>query len=116
MISKLIFFLKKERNNNKKFFPALMAHQSGSYMSFHYIMGRKLNSLREFDRISSQGGSPRLQSQWRRRDKCLVVADSKVRDLCKLHGLGGWQGAREGNRDAGKEEGRKGEEGGRKEK
>ena len=33
-----------------------------------------MNSLREFDRISSQGGSPRLQSQWWRRGKCLVVA------------------------------------------
>ena len=114
MISKLIFFL-NERNNNKKFFPALMAHQSGSYMSFHHIMGRKLNSLQESDRISSQGGSPRLQSQWWRRGKCLVVADSEVRDLCKPHGLGGWQGAREGNRDAGKEEGRRREEGGRNE-
>ena len=109
MISKLIFFL-NERNNNKKFFPALMAHQSGSYMSFHHIMGRKLDSLRESDRISSQGGSPRLQSQWWRRGKCLVVADSEVRDLCKPHGLGGWQGAGEGNRDAGKEG-----EGGRRE-
>lgn len=71
-------------------------------------MGRKLNSLREFDKISSQGGSPRLQSQWWRRGKCLAGVDSKVHDLCsKLHGLGGWQGVREGNREAGKEEGRR---------
>lgn len=78
-------------------------------------MGRKLNSLREFDRISSQGGSPRLQSQWWRRGKCLAVADSKVHDLCsKLHGLGRWQGVREGNKEAGKEEGRKEGEGRRR--
>ena len=77
-------------------------------------MGRKLNSLQEFDRISSQGGSPRLQSQWWRRGKCLVVADSKVHDLCsKPMALeGGRERGRETGRQGRKKEGMRGKEGG----